>query len=142
MTRSRAFVAAVGILCVGLVARAADDPSEAGTFTLYKFEQSIGVERYQIRPDGDRVALTSVFSFTDRGTNVVLNTTLQFEQGLTPTHFTIKGDVARLSMIDAEVKQVPPGTFTLAGYAPVSMQMELMRYWRSHGRPASIPPAA
>ena len=30
---------------------------------------------------------------------------------------------------------MPPGTFTLAGYAPVSMQMELLRYWASHGRP-------
>ena len=139
MTRARVFAVVVAIVTCGLFARAADDPGESGTFTLFKFEQAIGIERYQIRPDGDRFSLTSVFSFADRGTDVVLNTSLQFEQGLTPTHFAIKGDVARLSMIDAEVKQVPPGTFTLAGYAPVSMQMELLRYWTSHGRPASIP---
>ena len=139
MSRSRAFVAAVAFISFGLLARAADDPSEAGTFTLFKFEQAIGVERYQIKPDGDRFSLTSNFSFDDRGTPVRLNTSLQFAAGLTPTHFTIKGDTARLSMIDAEVKTVPPGTFTLAGYAPVSMQMELLRYWMSHGKPASIP---
>ena len=98
--------------------------------------------RYQIRPDGDRYALTSTFSFADRGTSVPLNTSLQFRAPLTPTHFTIKGDTARLSTIDQEVTQVPPATFTLAGYAPVSMQMELVRYWMSHGRPASIPLAA
>ena len=80
-----------------------------------------------------------MFSFTDRGTDVLLNTTFQFEAPLTPTHFKIKGDTARLSKIDEEVAQVPAGTFTLAGYAPVSMQMELLRYWTSHGRPASIP---
>jgi len=34
---------------------------------------------------------------------------------------------------------VPEGAFTLAGYAPASMQMELMRYWASHGRPSSVP---
>src|SRR5499427_3354147 len=54
------------------------------------------------------------------------------------TRFTIKGDTARLSTIDLDVTDVPPATFTLAGYAPVSMQMELLRYWTSHGRPASI----
>ena len=139
MTRPRAFVAAVVVVAFGLLARAADDPSETGTFTLFKFAQAIGIERYQIRPDGDHYALTSVFSFADRGTNVVLNTSLEFDAPLTPTHFRIKGDTARLSTIDEDVTQVPAGTFTLAGYAPVSMQMELLRYWTSHGRPASIP---
>ena len=129
MTRTRVFAIAVGLVACGLLARAADDPGESGTFTLFKFEQAIGIERYQIAPEGDHFSLTSVFSFVDRGTNVVLNTSLQFLAGLTPTHFTIKGDVARLSTIDAEVKAVPPGTFTLAGYAPVSMQMQLLRYW-------------
>lgn len=139
MTRTRVFAVAAAIVACGLFARAADDPGESGTFTLFKFEQAIGIERYQIRPDGDRVSLTSVFSFADRGTDVVLNTSLQFLPGLTPTHLTMKGDTARLSMIDLDVAQVPPGTFALAGYAPVSMQMELLRYWMSHGRPASIP---
>jgi imidazolonepropionase-like amidohydrolase len=137
--RPRAFVTAVAVVAFGLLARAADGPAETGTFTLFKFEQAIGVERYQIQPDGDRFVLTSVFSFADRGTNVLLNTTFQFAAPLTPTHFKIKGDTARLSMIDQEVAQVPAGTFTLAGYAPASMQMELLRYWSSHGRPESIP---
>ena len=139
MTRARVFAVAAAIVTCGLFARAADDPAESGTFTLFKFEQAIGIERYQIRPDGDHVSLTSVFSFADRGTDVVLNTSLQFLPGLTPTHLTMKGDTARLSMIDLDVPQVPAGTFALAGYAPVSMQMELLRYWTSHGRPASIP---
>ena len=139
MTRTRACSTAVAVVVLGLLARAADDPSETGTFTLFKFEQAIGVERYRIEPDGDRYALTSVFSFADRGTNVLLNTSFQFETPLTPARFKIRGDTARLSTIDQEVTHVPPGTFTLAGYAPVSMQMELLRYWTSHGRPASIP---
>jgi len=142
VTRRRVFTAVVAIVVCGLFARAADDPSESGTFTLFKFEQAIGIERYQIRPvenAGDHYTLTSAFSFADRGTNVVLNTSLEFQAPLTPTRFRIKGDTARLSMIDEEVTRVPAGTFTLAGYAPVSMQMELMRYWVSRGRPASIP---
>lgn len=139
MKHLRAFSAAVAVVALGLLVRAADDPAETGTFTLFKFEQAIGSERYQIRPEGDHYTLTSTFSFTDRGTGVLLNTSLQFQPPLTPTRFVIKGDTARLSTIDQEVSQVPAGAFTLAGYAPVSMQMELLRYWASHGRPASIP---
>jgi imidazolonepropionase-like amidohydrolase len=144
--RLRTPVAAAAVVVLSLLVQAADDPTESGSFTLFKFEQAIGVERYQIRPDpstplgtSDQYALTSSFSFADRGTSVLLNTSLQFQAPLTPTHFKIKGDTARLSMIDQEVTQVPPGAFTLAGYAPVSMQMELLRYWASHGKPASIP---
>jgi imidazolonepropionase-like amidohydrolase len=136
---ARFLATAVAVLALGLFARAADDPVESGTFTLFKFEQAIGTERYDIRPDGDRFVLTSNFSFTDRGTSVTLDTTLQFSQPLTPIRFTIKGDTARLSTIDLDVTQVPPATFTLAGYAPVSMQMELLRFWTSHGRPSSVP---
>ena len=138
MTRFRASGAAIVVVALGLFVRAADDPAESGTFTLFKFAQAIGLERYQIKPDGDRYLLTSGFNFADRGTDVVLNTTFQFAAPLTPTRFTIRGDTARLSMIDEDVRQVPAGTFTLAGYAPVSMQMELLRYWKSHGQPASI----
>src|SRR5260221_14459405 len=99
MTRHRAGAATVAVVLLGLLARAADDPAESGTFTLFKFAQAIGVERYQIRPDGDRYLLTSDFNFADRGTDVALNTSFQFQAPLTPTHFKIKGDTARLSMI-------------------------------------------
>ena len=154
LTRWAAVAAAVA--CCGLLAHAADDPVESGQFTLFKFEQAIGEERYDVRADGDLFALTSTFSFTDRGTPVQLSTTAQFDRTFTPAHFTIKGETARITGIDAEVSiaggtatvregsesrraPAPPGAFTLAGYAPPSMQMELVRYWASHGRPSSVP---
>jgi imidazolonepropionase-like amidohydrolase len=151
------FIALVAaVVSFGLLAHAADDVAETGTFTLFKFEQAIGEERYEIRPDSGGFTLASKFSFTDRGTNVVLDTTLQFDRELVPVHFAIQGDTARLSTIDAEVtlsggaatirdgstsrrEQAPAGVFTLAGYAPPSVQMALMRYWAAHGRPASLP---
>ena len=154
IARWAAVVAAV--TCCGLLARAADDPAESGRYTLFKFEQAIGEERYEIKPDGDLVALTSTFAFTDRGTPVSLSTTATLERTLAPVHFVIKGETARITGIDAEVSvaggvatiregratrtaRVPDGAFALSGYAPPSMQMELMRYWASHGRPASVP---
>jgi imidazolonepropionase-like amidohydrolase len=134
VTRARVFAVAVAIAACGLFARAAADSSESGTFTLFKFEQAIGVERYEITPG----SLTSNFSFTDRGTPVQLSTNFQFADRLTPTRFIMKGDTARLSTIDLDDREPLPNTFTLAGYAPVSMQMELLRYWQLHGRPASV----
>jgi imidazolonepropionase-like amidohydrolase len=147
---------ATAVACCGLLARAAEDPEESGQFTLFKFEQAIGEERYDVRADGDSLALTSTFSFTDRGTPVQLSTSAQFDRTLKPAHLVIKGETARITGIDAEVTvaganatiregretrraPVPEGAFTLAGYAPASMQMELMRYWASHGRPATVP---
>jgi imidazolonepropionase-like amidohydrolase len=147
---------AAAVACCGLLARAADDPGESGQFTLFKFEQAIGEERYEVQADGDRLALTSTFSFTDRGTPVQLSTSAQFDRTLKPAHFAVKGETARITGIDTEVTiaganatireggetrraPVPEGAFTLAGYAPASMQMELMRYWASHGRPSSVP---
>jgi imidazolonepropionase-like amidohydrolase len=147
---------AAAVACYGLLARAADELVESGQFTLFKFEQAIGEERYDVRADGDLLALTSTFSFTDRGTPVQLSTSAQFDQTLKPAHFTVRGETARITGIDAEVTiaganatiregretrraPVPEGAFTLAGYAPASMQMELMRYWASHGRPSSVP---
>lgn len=147
---------AAAVACCGLLARAADDPGESGQFTLFKFEQAIGEERYEVQADDDRLALTSTFSFTDRGTPVQLSTSAQFDRTLKPAHFAVKGETARITGIDTEVTiaganatireggetrraPVPEGAFTLAGYAPASMQMELMRYWASHGRPSSVP---
>ena len=155
-------VAAWAVVYLGLHAHAADDPADSGVFTLFKFEQSIGEERYEIRPDTgdpagrDSFTLTSKFSFTDRGTTVPLDTTFQFDRTLVPVRFSIRGETARISTIDTEVtfaggmatiregsasrrESPPPGAFTLAGYAPPSMQMALMRYWAARGRPASIP---
>jgi len=148
--------AASAFVYLGLHARAADDPAETGVFALFKFEQEIGEERYDIRTSGGSSTLTSRFSFTDRGTPVPLDTTLQFDRDLVPLHFTIHGDVARISKIDAEVtltdgtaairegaatrsEPAPAGAFTLAGYAPPSLQMTFMRFWAARGRPKSVP---
>ena len=118
---------------------------ESGKFRLHKFEQAIGEETYEISRDGDSVVVKSNFKFTDRGTPVPLTTTLRTSQDLTPEAFEIKGSTARGSTIDTAVEikgnaatiregketrqaPVPARFFTIAGYAPVTMQMMLMRY--------------
>jgi imidazolonepropionase-like amidohydrolase len=160
--RAALLAAASAVVGLRLLAQTTGEPPESGVFTLFKFEQAIGEERYDIRPaagasgEPDRFTLTSKFSFDDRGTPVPLDTTLQFDRALTPIRFVIHGETARLSSIDTEVTfadgvatiregaasrraQPTAGAFTLAGYAPPSVQMTLLRFWNMHGRPAAIP---
>ena len=129
---------------------------EQGKFTLHKFEQPIGQETYEIRRDGDSLAAKVDFKFTDRGTAVPLTTTFRAAADLTPQSFEIKGQTARSVSIDEAVtidagkvhfrtrdKQselTPPAGpfFTIAGYAPATMQMLMVRYWATHGSPAQL----
>jgi imidazolonepropionase-like amidohydrolase len=129
---------------------------EQGKFTLHKFEQPIGEETYEIRRDGDSLAVTMDFKFTDRGTAVPLSATFRGAQDLTPLAFEIKGRTARTVAIDESVaidsgkvhfrthdqqsdSSVPTGPFfTIAGYAPTTMQMLMVRYWATHGSPAEL----
>ncbi|HZU32190.1 MAG TPA: amidohydrolase family protein [Candidatus Angelobacter sp.] len=120
---------------------------EQGTFELHKFEQLIGKETYIIARSDVGLSLKSDFKFTDRGAAVPLATTLTMENDLTPQDFRSKGKISRFSSIDDSVHErtagnvtIPPGEnfFDIQGYAPVSVQMMLVRYWDSHGKPKSL----
>ena len=129
---------------------------EQGKFTLHKFEQPIGEETYEIHRDGDSIAAKIDFKFTDRGSPVPLTSTFRAASDLTPQSFEIKGRTARPVSIDEAVtiegatvhlrtrdKQTdaaaPSGPFfTIAGYAPTTMQMLMVRYWATPRIPAQL----
>jgi len=129
---------------------------EHGKFTLHKFEQSIGEETYEIKRDGDSLSVTMDFKFTDRGSPVPLTATFRSAPDLTPQAFEIKGNTARPITIDESLaidagtvhfrtrdkrsdSATPSGPFfTIAGYAPTTMQMLMVRYWATHGSPAQL----
>jgi len=120
---------------------------EQGSYNLHKFEQLIGKETYTIARSDKEVVLGSDFKFTDRGSAVPLKATLVMEPDLTPTNFEIKGKISRFSSIENSVHgrsagqvTIPPGEnfFDIQGYAPVSVQMMLVRYWKSHGSPKTL----
>src|SRR5579864_4780531 len=135
---------------------AASSVVEQGTFTLHKFEQPIGQETYEIRRDSDSLVVKIDFKFTDRGHPVPLSATFRGALDLTPQAFEIKGSTARTASID-ETIAIDAGTvhlrtrdkqsdsaspsgpfFTIAGYAPTTMQMLMVRYWATHGSPAQL----
>lgn len=129
--------------------------AETGKFTLHKFEQAIGEESYTIARDSAGLRMHVDFAFTDRGTKVPLTGSFESAADYTPRSFTIKGSTSRFSTIDDEVKingsaaqvreekrsrelSTPPKFFTIAGYAPASQQLLLIRYWRAHGTPPHL----
>ena len=156
------FILSVAIILSALqtfaqnTAPSAAAPIEQGTFVLYKFEQAIGKETYEIRRDSGSIETKIDFKFTDRGSAVPLTTTFRAAQDLTPQSFEIKGRTARPITIDESIKidngkfhlrnrdkesdsDAPSGPFfTIAGYAPTTMQMLMVRYWVTHGSPAQL----
>ncbi len=136
---------------------------ESGKFRLHKFEQPIGEETYTLSAEGNALTLKSEFKFTDRGSPVPLSATLRTSNSYVPQSFVINGKTSRMSTIETEVTisapesassqasavirqgkdsrtvSVPPTFFTISGYAPVAVQMAMMRYWRAHGQPAQLP---
>src|SRR5690242_12818760 len=66
---------------------------------------------------------------------------------LTPRSFQSKGKISRFSAVDNSIQGRTAGQVTVAdgekffdiqGYSPVSVQMLLVRYWHSHGRPKAL----
>jgi imidazolonepropionase-like amidohydrolase len=129
--------------------------ADSGHFRLHKFEQPIGEETYTITHDADTLTLKSNFEFTDRGSKVPLTATLRASADYAPQGFVIKGKTSRLSTIDTDVEisganatirqgqgtrtiAAPQSFFTIAGYAPVAVQMAMVRYWRTHGSLAQL----
>ena len=143
----RVCFALVMLVCVSGWAQTAALAPEQGAFNLHKFEQLIGRETYTLTPSQAEVVLKSDFKFTDRGIAVPLAATLTMEKDLTPRDFEIKGNISRFSSIENSVHgrsagqtTIPPGEnfFDIQGYAPVAVQMMLVRYWRSHGSPKTL----
>src|SRR5271157_4386350 len=151
----RVFVLLLVLIPAVAFAQSAPQP-ESGKFRLHKFEQAIGEENYTISPEGSSLKLKTDFKFTDRGSEVPLAATLTTSDSYVPQSFTIKGKTSRFSNIDSDITisggkatirqgkdtgttATPETFFTISGYAPVAVQMEMMRYWRVHGQPAQMP---
>jgi hypothetical protein len=133
--------------------------NESGAFILHKFAKANGKETYTLDQQPNQQILTSDFLFTDRGSPVPLKTTFTATSDLRPISLVSKGNVSRESALDlsiqipadsstaaitlngkSSVTPLPTGPFfTIEGYAPASLQQMLLRYWLSHGQPASLP---
>jgi hypothetical protein len=128
---------------------------ESGAFRLHKLLQPIWEESYEIAREGDRLKTRAKFEFVDRGSKVALTAAIDSTPEYVPLKFEIKGNTSRMSRIDAAVEitdgqaavregkssrvvALPEHYAMLAGYAPASAQMLMLRHWMQSGRPASM----
>src|SRR5579864_9312925 len=110
-----------------LFASAALFADERGTLILHFIGLPVGQETYEV---SDNV-LRANFEYTERGSKVPLTATLRMRPDLTPIEFEAHGRSYRPFSVDASFKASPDERgpyFTIAGYAPFSVQMMLLRY--------------
>lgn len=157
----RRAAAAVVVTLAVLAASRTYSPPVITPYHLFLMGHEIGLERDTLTaiPGGERLKAT--FHFEDRGTPVDLTGSLDFTPAGEPTHFVVKGRTYRLFRSDAEVT-IAGGRahirdltnerdlatdgrpfFPIDNYAPIGVQEQLITYWLTHGRPATIvaPPA-
>ena len=151
------FVRLAALFISGLTSVAVAQHAEtSGTFVLHKFAKAIGTETYSIGANGSTHTLTSHFKFTDRGTDVPLETTFVAEVAtLKPVSYSAKGKASRQSDMDdavtvsgnsisivrngkSETQTASEPWFVTDGYSPAAMQEQMMRWWLSHNRPESF----
>jgi len=128
---------------------------DSGAIRVHLLGHAIGSERYAIRPDGNALALTDTFEFVDRGGRIQLTSSARFTAAFETLHLRTQGRTYRFVNVDAEVDveghtarvrslgdsarvSVSTSFFAIAGYAPLELQAELVRYWEAHDKPKAI----
>lgn len=134
----------------------AQEVVEEGRFRLYKLQQPVGEERYEVRREGASRVTKATSELNFLGGGVPLTATLRTSADGTPERFEVKGRTSTLTRTDnevvvsgrtARVRQhaaarevaVPARFFTIGHYGPVAIEQMLFRYWAAHGRPAELP---
>jgi len=157
MRMSMSLVLVGGVAAAAAVAAGAPQPPDEQIFTLYKWQQRIGVERAFVARDADGTTIQVAFAFTDRTSTVPLAASLRLGRDGTPVSYALWGQSSRPSEVNDRVTlagkeltitqlgasprklPAPPRFFAASTYAPVIITQELVRYWTAHGKPASLP---
>lgn len=130
---------AFGISHSALTALSAQKPAER-TLRLFLLGHEIGTERSTIERSGSTSTLTSHFEYNDRGLTVSLDAALTCRDDFSPVSYKVHGKSYRYfsvnSDVDAISEQAP--AFPIDGMAPLAVQEFLVRYWLTHGTPATI----
>ena len=123
--------------------------NEQGSFNIHLILHSIGTERYQVHyGDDGRVMMESTIEYSDRGNKRSQTAVLRMKRDLTPESFDLQGRIsgsfsAETAMVREgdSVRQatLPPKFFVEFGSTPFAVQMMMLRYWASHGKPAGLP---
>ncbi|HTL07286.1 MAG TPA: amidohydrolase family protein [Chitinophagaceae bacterium] len=146
-------VLAVLFLCTAPVAFC--QQADSGRFLLHKFEQLIGQETYTKTSTTAGTHYQIDFRFTDRGTPVPLTASCSLDANGNPQSFQVNGNTSRFSTVADSIVisngrasitenkktstvDIHGPTFPIAGYAPCTIQMLLLQYWKTQQQPQTI----
>jgi hypothetical protein len=145
------FLLSIACFCMVNYSLAQNDTT---TFLLHKFAQNIGKEKYTVGAENGLITFRIDFKFVDRGAAVPLKAVLQVQKDFHPVSFAIKGKNSRFSVIndtvtihdqqahirmgDSVYESPDLHSFTVAGYAPGTVQMVMLQYWKKQGKPKKL----
>ncbi len=132
-------------------AQAAQAP-QSGRLIVHLLLHAIGEERYELAQTADGLSFTSGIEYADRGNTRKTTATLRLARDYTPMALEVKGTLTSTAVVTGTSVHVNDGvrerTFQLPASSPYvsifnpspfAVQMAMMRYWLSHGRPARLP---
>jgi imidazolonepropionase-like amidohydrolase len=144
------------------VAQTNSETVEKGSFRLHLLLHAIGEETYEVkRASGDELVMNVSSELTDRSNKRMVSATLRMKSDLSPVGFEQRRgaapttaaptpattfDSVEISSGPATVREgdttraISPATKYFVGFGatPVSVQMMMVRYWVSHGKPAAM----
>jgi len=125
MRNSLLLLIAAAPLCAG------QTRTETGNLTIHMILHAVGTEKYQIAPSPDGgLTLNTSFEYTDRTNTRTTLAELKMKADYTPQRLEIKGRPEAIEVPDSAGPH-----FSILGSSPFAIQMAMMRYWSSHGKP-------
>lgn len=139
-------------------AQSGRDLAVRDTLRLYYVGHAIGREAYTLARTGagdSTYTLSADYDYTDRGRRTHVTATAHTAADFSPRHLTVTrltdssttvetridvrgGRAEVLSRGRAATVVLPRGTVTIAGTAPLSQHLLVLRYWARHGRPRTL----
>ena len=123
--------------------------AQTGTLTIHSILHAVGREHYEIAHTGGELTLNSTSEYTDRANKRTTTATLRMKPDFTPVSLEIKERAASVRMegSSATVNEdgatrtfaAPSKYFAIFGSSPFAVQMMMLRYWTSHGKPRELP---
>jgi imidazolonepropionase-like amidohydrolase len=142
MRKAVTFVVLCGLSAIGVQQSAftAGQNETPRTLRLFLLGHEIGTERSTVERSGSTSTLTSHFEYKDRGLTVALEATLTYRDDFSPVSYRVQGKSYRYFPVDSSVDSIADArpAFPIDGMAPLAVQEMLIRYWLTHGKPATI----
>jgi imidazolonepropionase-like amidohydrolase len=136
-------------LAAGLFALTLQLYAQSGSLTIHMILHAIGQETYEFTASDDNLTLNTKFEYSDRGNSRSATAVLRMKRDYTPLSLELAPRRSSVMIQDSTAAvtedatarsfALPERYFTIFGSSPFAVQMAMMRYWKAHGSPATLP---